>query len=255
MPSMTNHAAIVTGGGRGIGRTITLRLARQYPVVAVGRNQADLESVCAEVRSSGGMAVPCPGDVADPRTADAAVGVVREQGWQLRHVVCNAGIGKGGSAHELRLEDWHEVFAVNVHGSFYFVRACLPSLIEQKAGTIVLMSSTAGVKGYKNNAAYTASKHALVGLARALAQEVGKHGVVVVPVCPGFVHSDMTERTIAGLMRHRGMTRDQAIDVIAEKNPQRRILPAEEVAEAVAVVCSGLVPSLAGQPLILGGGE
>jgi NAD(P)-dependent dehydrogenase (short-subunit alcohol dehydrogenase family) len=252
---MTTHAAIVTGGGRGIGRAITLRLARHHPVVAVGRNEADLAAVCSNVRSSGGAAEPCPGDVADPRTADEAVRIVREKRWQVRHLVCNAGVGKGGAAHQISLDDWHRSFAVNVHGAFYFVRACLPLLIEQQGGTIVLMSSTAGVRGYKYNSAYTATKHALVGMGRALAQEVGKHGIVVVPICPGFVHSDMTEQTIAGLVRHRGLSREQAIEIIADKSPQRRVLEPEEVAEAVALVCSGAVPALAGHPLMLSGGE
>src|SRR5438876_2170119 len=92
IPTMSDFAAIVTGGGRGIGRAITLRLARHYPVVAVGRDAGNLDDTCAEVAAAGGRAAPCPGDVSDPQTAAKAVALVAERGWQVRHLVCNAGI-------------------------------------------------------------------------------------------------------------------------------------------------------------------
>jgi NAD(P)-dependent dehydrogenase (short-subunit alcohol dehydrogenase family) len=247
--------SIITGGGRGIGQAITLRLARDSTVIPVGRTLADLDVTCDAVRAAGGKAVPCCGDVADPATAERAVGLARDNGWAIRNLVCNAGIGKSGSTHTFDPGMWARIFDVNVHGSFYFVRACLPAMLEQGRGVIVLMSSTAGVKGYKYIAAYTASKHALVGMARSLALEYGKRGIVVVPVCPGFVESPMTRKTIQGLAEHQGISPADAEQRIADVNPQRRIIPAEEVAEAVALVCAGLVPSLSGNPLVLSGGE
>ncbi len=249
------ETTIITGGGRGIGRAIALRMAAQTPLVLVGRTAADLDGVRAEVGQAGGRAVCCPGDVAEPRTARAAIGQAREQGWKVRNLVCNAGIAKGGATATFDPDLWRRIFDVNVHGSFYFIQAALPEMIERRQGTICLMSSISGVKGYKYDAAYTASKHAVVGLARSLALEVGKHGLVVVALCPSFVESEMTTRTIRGLMQRRGISEAEAHKVVEATNPQRRILPAEEVAEMVAIVCSGLAPSLAGNPLILSGGE
>jgi len=251
----TNLASIVTGGGRGIGRSIALRMAKETAVLVVGRTQSDLESVCQEIDKQGGTAELCTGDVSDPATAERAVQQAQVKGWTIRNLVLNAGIAKGGAATSFDKDVWREIFAVNVHGSFYFIQACLPALVEQKAGSICLMSSIAGLKGFKYESAYCASKHALVGLARSLALEYAKHGIVVVPICPGFVESDMTRRTIQGLVKHRALSEAQATELVANKNPQRRILPADEVAEAVALVCCGKVPSLNGNPLVLSGGE
>jgi NAD(P)-dependent dehydrogenase (short-subunit alcohol dehydrogenase family) len=248
------EATILTGGGRGIGRAIARRLAGVTPLVLVGRTAGDLDSARLEVEATGGQAACCPGDVADPQTAERAVRLAQERGWGVRNLICNAGDGKSGPTTTFDRERWKRIFDVNVHGCFYFVQACLPGMIERAQGTICLMSSIAGVQGFKYDAAYTASKHAVVGLARALAAEVGKHGIVVVPLCPGFVESEMTTRTIHALMQRRAISEAEARRVVEETSPQRRILPAEEVAEMVALVCAGLVPSLAGHPLLLTGG-
>jgi len=251
-PALTS---IVTGGGRGIGRAIALRLAEEAAVIVVGRTESDLQSVCQEIRRRGGLAEACAGDVANPATAERAVGLARELGWAVRHLICNAGIGKSGPTESFEQELWRKILEVNLQGSFYFIQSCLPVMLEARQGVICLISSISGLKGYAYTAAYTASKHALVGLARSLAQEYGKRGIVVVPVCPGYVESEMTRRTIRGVMKRRGISEAEAAELIARVNPQRRIIPAEEVAEMVAFVCSGKVPSLSGNPLILSGGE
>jgi NAD(P)-dependent dehydrogenase (short-subunit alcohol dehydrogenase family) len=245
--------SIVTGAGRGIGRAIALRLARDGPVVAVGRTVEDLESVCRDIAAAGGMAVPCPGDVADPETARRAVALAQERGWAVANLVCNAGIGKGGPTAEFDPELWRRIFDVNVHGSFYFVQACLPGMVAHKRGTICLMSSLAGVRGVAYDAAYTASKHALVGLARSLALECGKHGIAAVALCPGFVDSEMTRRTIASIVRRQGVSEAEALHKVAAAHPLRRIMSPEELAEIVALVCNGTLASHSGNPLILGG--
>src|SRR5207245_2801127 len=103
------------------------------------------------------------------------------------------------------------------------------------------------------DAAYTASKHALVGLARSLALEYGKHGIVIVPLCPGFVESQMTDRAVSGLMKRQGLSHDEARQRIASTSPQRRILPAAELADVVALICSGAIAAVSGNPLVLGG--
>ena len=128
-------------------------------------------------------------------------------------------------------------------------------MVKQKSGAICIMSSIAGLKGIKYSAAYSSSKHALIGLAKSLAQEYGKYGIVTVPVCPGFVESDMTTRTIRGLMERNKISEEEARARVAKTNPQKRIIPAEEVAEIISFICSNKAPSLSGNPLILSGGE
>jgi NAD(P)-dependent dehydrogenase (short-subunit alcohol dehydrogenase family) len=230
---------VITGGGRGIGRAITLRLARESPVVVVGRTAADLDAACAEALHAGGQAVPCVGDIADPATAAAAVGLARSRGWAVRHLVCNAGMGKSGPTAEFDPDLWRRIFEVNVHGTFYLVRACLPDLLAQGAGAVTIVSSLAGVTGVAYDAAYSASKHALVGLARSLALEYRKRGLTVAALCPSFVESDMTRRTVRAIMRRHGLSEAEATRRVADRCPAKRILPAEEVAEAVALLGAG----------------
>jgi len=229
-------AAIITGGGRGIGRAITRRLALDHAVVVVGRTEADLLEVCAEVAAAGGEALPCVGDVADPATAAAALAIVSARGWSLQHLVCNAGIGKSSATELLDTQSWLHVFEVNVHGCFHLVRACLPALLGREGAAITIVSSLAGVRGVAFDSAYTASKHALVGLARALALEYRKRGLTVVALCPGFVDSTMTERTIRGVMRRQGLDEAQARARVASRSPAGRILPAAELAEVVSLL-------------------
>lgn len=249
-----NMVTIVTGGGRGIGRAIARRMAEETAVLVVGRTKSDLQSVCEEIRQGGGIADYCVGDVSKPATAHRVIKKIEKRNWTVANLVCNAGIGTGGPLVSVAKETMTRMFEVNVYGAIYFMQACLPKMIEQKSGKICLISSIAGVKGFKYQSIYCATKHALVGLASSVGQENAKHGVVVVALCPGFVESAMTRRTIAGLVKHRQMTAAEAEKLIAEQNPQQRILPPEEVAEAVASVCSGKLDSLNGSALIMTGG-
>lgn len=236
MNTQARSAAIITGGGRGIGKAIALKLAAAQAVVVVGRTEPDLRQVCAEVAASGGTAAYCAGDVADPTTATSAMAILRAHGWSLRHLVCNAGVGKSGATESLESGAWTRVFDVNVHGCFHMVRACMPELMGQQGAAITIISSLAGVRGVAYDAAYTASKHALVGFARALAMEYRKHGPTVAALCPGFVDGEMTQRTIRGVMRRQGLDEAQARQRIAERSLAGRILAAEEIAEAVALL-------------------
>lgn len=251
----TKVVTIVTGGGRGIGRAIAKRIAEDTAVLVVGRTEKDLASVCAEVTAIGGVADYVVGDVSDPATADTALAKVTEKGLPVVNLVCNAGIGTSGAAHTIDKQAWKHMFAVNVDGAMWFIQACLPQMIERKSGSICVISSVAGVKGFKYQTAYCATKHALVGMTRAIALEVAKHNIRVVPICPSFVESEMTDRTIAGLVKYRKISAAEARKIVENTNPQKRIIPAEEVADLVALVCAGRVPSLNGQPLLMTGGE
>jgi NAD(P)-dependent dehydrogenase (short-subunit alcohol dehydrogenase family) len=255
LTEMGGIISIITGGGRGIGKAISERLAQDSAVLIVGRNRPDLEDTCAAIQQSGAKALFLTGDVSNPEVARAAVEMCRRDGFHIRNLICNAGIGKSGPTASFDLQTWNDIFAVNLTGSLHFIQSCLPEMVEQKAGTICFISSIAGVKGYAYTAAYNSSKHAQIGLARSLALEYGKHGISIVPICPSYVESEMTRRSISGVMNRRGVSEKEAEEVIKRTNPQRRIIPQAEVAEMVAFVCSGRVPSLSGNPLIMSGGE
>lgn len=250
-----SDVTIVTGGGRGIGRAIALRMAREtYAVMVVGRTKSDLESVCDEIVANGGRASYVVGDVADPKTAKTVVEYCRGGSTTVRNLICNAGLGKTGAIEQFDDALWQRIMDVNVGGAYHFIKACLPDMIARKQGNICLMSSVSGLTGSTHNAPYVASKHALVGLARAMAREHGKNGIVTVAICPGFVESEMTARSIQKRVELRGMTEAEALEHIRNVNPQKRIIPAEEVAEMIAFVCSGKAPSLSGSALVLSGG-
>ncbi len=248
----SSDVTIITGGGRGIGRAITLRLGRETNVLVVGRSEPELESVVAEITKAGGRAIYVQGDVRDPATAERAVERAQSEKWRIRSLVCNAGVGKSSPTHELSDEMWANILDTNLSGAFYFSRAVLPIMRANRQGSICFIGSTASFRGFSHEAAYTASKHAVVGLAKAIAAEYGKDGIVSVPVCPNFVEGEMTDRTISGLANRRGISIQEARSIVERKNPQRRIIPAEEVAEVVAFVCSGAAPGVSGQPIILG---
>lgn len=248
-------AVIITGGGRGLGRVIALRLASEYRVLVVGRTETDLEAACAAISAAGGEASYVVGDVSKPEAAEAALAKAAELGWNVTRLACNAGIGKSRPTHELTNEEWQSILDTNLNGSFYFSRAVLPRMVEQKGGAICFISSIAGVKGYAYEAAYVASKHAQVGLSKSIALEYGKRGITSVALCPSFIEGEMTDRTIAGLAERRGISIEEARIVIEKISPQRRILPPEEVAEMVSFILQNKVPSLSGNPVLLTGGE
>ncbi len=250
-----SDATIITGGSSGIGRAIAFRMVKEGNVLVVGLTESKLQSMCHQLNDIGIKAAYIRGDVADEETAARALRLVEINKWTVKNLVCNAGIGKSGPIEKYGSEMWRRVFDVNVHGAFYFVKQFLPGMLDRKSGNIILMSSTAGLRGFKYVSAYTATKHALVGFAKSIAQEHGKRGIVAVPFCPGYVDTEMTTRTIRGLMERNKISEEEARVKIAKINPQDRIIPPEEIAEMAAFVCSGKVPSLSGWPLSLSGGE
>jgi 3-hydroxybutyrate dehydrogenase len=255
MEKSQKFITIVTGGGKGIGRAIALRMAEETPVMVVGRTEETLRETVRLISERGGEALYRVGDVAHGVTAERAVELAHSKGYTVRNLVCNAGIGKAGLLHTFDVDLWKRMFDVNVHGSFYFTQACLPDMLHSGRGAICYISSVAGLKAYKGIAAYTATKHALIGLARSVAVEYGKRGIVSVPICPGFVESDMTDRSIASVMGFHRISEEEAREKIMSTNPQHRIFQPEEVAATVAFVCSGQAGALSGAPLVLGGGE
>jgi NAD(P)-dependent dehydrogenase (short-subunit alcohol dehydrogenase family) len=250
--------ALVTGGGRGIGRAVAFAFAREGASVAVvARTHAEVERVAAEVREECGvrtMHATC--DVSDAESVTRAFAVVAETfGRGADILVNNAGIAE--SAPVARTDDahWRRHLAVNLDGTFYCTRAALPAMIERGWGRIINVASIAGKTGAPYIAAYAASKHGVLGLTRSVALEVALKGVTVNAICPGYVDTDMTTHAVEQIEAKTGRTAADALERIKSMSPQNRLVTPEEVAALALLLASEDGRGITGQAINVDGGS
>jgi len=217
--------AVVTGAGRGIGRVVALTLAeRGYRVAA--NDLAEPEATVGELREAGATVLALPGDVSDEEAVRGMVRTVVDGFGRIDVLVNNAGVSLITPAEETTLSDWRRVLEVNLTGPFLTCREFGKAMLEQGSGSIVNISSVAGLVGIADRAAYNASKHGLVGLTRTLAAEWGGRGVRANAVCPGWVKTEMDEEDQAGS--------GYADSDIEGRTPMARFARPEDIARAVA---------------------
>ena len=252
---LTGEIALVTGAGRGIGRATALALARHGADVAVtARTVDEIEAVAGEVRALGPRSLAVPADVGDPADVQRLLATVERDLGSPAILVNAAGIAL--SAKVLETDDalWERHLRVNLTGTFLVSRGVLRGMIERRHGRIVNIASTAGKVGYLYVTAYCASKHGVVGLTRALALEVARHGITVNAICPGFVDTALTAHSAANIAERTGTTVDDARRTLAALSPQNRLMRPEEIADLAVMLAGPGAAGINGQAINLDGG-
>jgi meso-butanediol dehydrogenase / (S,S)-butanediol dehydrogenase / diacetyl reductase len=247
---LDGKVAIVSGGGTGIGAATARRFAAEgAKVVVTGRRPEPIEAIAAAI---GGQSVA--GDTADDEHVQAAVEAAREAFGGLDVVVASAGLGFFGTVGDVEDQGWQRALDVNVTGAFRLVRAALPSLIERGVGSIVLVSSTAAFASGTENAAYVASKAAMIGLVRSLAVDYGPLGVRANAVCPGWVVTPAGDSSMESLVETWGITMEDAYRHVTKHLPLRRPATADEIAACCLFLGCDESSIVTGTALIADGG-
>ena len=249
--------AIVTGGSRGIGAAIALELvSRGAKVTIMGRSVETLERQAQEMRGEEGVTVAVEEcDVSDASSVTGAFSRAIANLGPAYILVNNAGLAKSRMFTQLPKDVWDETIAVNLTGTYLCTQEVLPSMIDEKAGRIVNIASTAGLRGYRTMAAYCASKHGVIGLTRAIALETAKHGVTVNAVCPSYTDTYLTSLAVTNITASLGKTSDEAMGMLTGVIPRGTLITPEEVASAVGWLCSPGASAVTGIALPVAGGE
>jgi 3-oxoacyl-[acyl-carrier protein] reductase len=241
--SLTNRIAFITGASRGIGRACAIALAGAgHRVILAARDLAKLEETAAAIRATGGQADPLQIDMGSPDSIKAAFAKAKEIG-RVEILVNNAAITRDGLALRMKPDDWNAVIQTNLTGAFLAIQLVLPVMMKERWGRIVNISSVVGESGNAGQANYVASKAGLIGLTKAIAQEMGSRNVTVNAVAPGFVDTDMTAVLGAEL-------REKLLATI----PLKRLGAPEDIAAAVRFLCSEEAGYITGHVLDVNGG-
>lgn len=241
---MGNRIALVTGASRGIGRACALALSAAGNKVVLAARQVDkLNEVADEIRTAGGEAFVVSVNLSSQDSIKEAFSKASKEFGRIDILVNNGGITRDGLAMRMKRDDWDSVIQTNLSGSFFCIQQVLSGMIKERWGRIVNISSVVGESGNAGQANYVASKAGLIGLTKALAQEVASRSVTVNAVAPGFIATDMT-----------GVLNEDTKAKVLENIPLRRMGTAEDIAAAVRFLCSDEAGYITGHVLDVNGG-
>lgn len=251
--------AFISGASRGIGASIALSLANLgIKLTLTGRNLKDLQAQAESLNKLTSVQVITL-DLEDPETIQKAVDQAIHQFGPINILINNAGQAISQPFSKTDLTLWKKMLDINLTGTYLCISACLPSMLEaaktNQFGRIINIASTAGLKGYAYVSAYTAAKHGVVGLTKSLALELAPKNITVNAICPGYTETDIVHDAIKNIVSKTGKTEIEARASLAASNPQGRLVQPEEVAQAVAWLCSPNSQSINGQSIAIDGGE
>jgi NAD(P)-dependent dehydrogenase (short-subunit alcohol dehydrogenase family) len=255
MKDVEGKVVLVTGASGGIGRAIALAFASQGSRVSVtGRSQATLEAVAEEIRRLGAEALPRVCDVTQKAQVEGLKQKISSRFGPVQVLVNNAGIAPAAGFLEMQDSLWEEVIRVNLTGTYNCCKVFLAQMLASKSGRIINIASTVAKVAYSHISAYVTSKHAVLGLTRALAVETAKFGVTVNAVCPGYVDTALTRRNALLMAQKRGKPLDDSLEILASTSPQKRLIEPEEVAHLALMLASESAKGITGQAINVDGG-
>ena len=249
---LAGRGAVVTGGGRGIGAAVARALSRSgASVLLAARSAVDIDAVAAGLHAEGARARAIPCDVTAEEDVKRLGREARRLLGRVDILVNGAGAASSAPLRRISLEDWNRMIAANATSAFLCTREFAPEMVERGFGRVVSIASRAGLEGARYVAHYSAAKHAVIGLTRSVALEVAGTGVTANAICPGYVDTPMTDRTLAAIEARTGLGRDAALAAVLETTGQGRLLTADEVAEVVLGLCREDAGAVNGQAILL----
>ncbi len=247
MSDVAGKTVLITGGGSGAGAVMALAFAEAGAVVWIsGRSEQRLKETASKHEAISYI-------VADVTDEGSTKEMFAASG-PCDIVIANAGASESAPFAKTELDTWQWMMDVNLTGVFLTLREGLRQM-PKSGGRLIAVASTAGLKGYAYVAPYAAAKHGVVGMVRSLALEVAKKPITVNAICPGFLDTEMTERSIANIMEKTGMTKEDALTALVSHNPQGRLIDPVEVADTALWLCAHGAASINGQAVSLSGGE
>ena len=244
MSTLAGRVALVTGASQGIGRACALALAEAGATVALcARNEAKLAEVAAEIAAAGGVAHPFALDLSSEESIQACAKAVIARLGKVEILVNNAGITRDTLTLRMKRKDWDDVLATNLTGTFLMTQAVMGSMLKARWGRIINITSVVGQTGQAGQANYAASKAGLIGLTKALAQEMGSRGITVNAIAPGYIDTDMT----------KSLPEDLKQKMLASV-PLARMGTPEDIANAVKFLVSEDASYITGHVLAVNGG-
>lgn len=244
---LKGKVALITGASRGIGLAIAKALSSEGAKLTIcSRSEGDIKLAA---QSIGNKTLAIGADVTRPdEVKDLVAKSVKTHG-DIDILVNNAGDALSASISETDLELWNRMMASNVTSTFLCIKAVLPSMLERKSGRIINIASIAGKFGGRYISAYSASKHAVLGLTKSVAMEVSDHGVTCNAICPGYVDTPLTERSVHRIVEKTGMSFQQARKYLEQENVQQRFIKPEEVADVAVFLASDAGAGITGESI------
>ncbi|WP_293573219.1 SDR family oxidoreductase [Phaeobacter sp.] len=242
--------ALITGGGTGIGLAMAQALAQAGAEVTItGRRQDVLDAIATDRISALAM------DVRDEQDVIQKIDTAVASRGPIQICVANAGVAEGKALHKTTMDFWRNMMATNLDGAFLTIREALKSMHQTDWGRVVTVSSIAGLRGLKGGACYTATKHGMVGLTRALSEDYMGTPFTFNALCPGYVDTPIVDRNITSIAERAGVSAEKALDIMVSANPHKRLIEPEEVAAALLWLCGPGSQSINGQTIEIAGGQ